>query len=223
MYGAVISEAKNFMTTFLKITGSVAMMFAVATSIGAQKASEAKDLLQVGDRIALTVEGPAAFSDTVTVREGILIQLPNIGDIKMQGVRRPQVQAFLTKEIAKYIKDPVVHATALVRVAVVGAVARPGYYSVPSDFVLSDVLMQAGGPVAGSDINRSTIQRGGKDLIDKKGVSKALAAGATVNELQLATGDQIIIGEKKRDNLDNLLRVSGLVVGLAGIALAVGR
>jgi protein involved in polysaccharide export with SLBB domain len=224
MYVAVQMRGTQLvMRTIRTIAGSVAVLCVIATATGAQKTADAPDQLQVGDRIALTVEGPAAFSDTVIVREGGVILLPNIGEISIQGVRRSEVQSFLSQEIAKYIKNPVVHATALVRIAVVGAVARPGFYSVPSDFVISDVLMEAGGPIASADVNRSTIQRGTKELIGKKGVSRALAAGTTLSELRLASGDQIVVAERPRGNLDNMLRVSGVLVGLAGVAVALSR
>jgi protein involved in polysaccharide export with SLBB domain len=210
--------------TIRKIAGAVAALCAVATATGAQKvAAEVSDQLQVGDRIALTVEGPAAFSDTLVVRDGEVVQIPNIGEVSVKGVGRSQVQTFMSQEIAKYIKSPTVHAKTLIRIAVVGAVARPGFYSVPADYVLSDVLMEAGGPANSADVNRTKIQRGDKKVVSEKGVSQALASGWTVAQLQLASGDQVVVGERPRDTSDKVLRFTGLLVGIATVAIAFGN
>jgi polysaccharide export outer membrane protein len=186
----------------------------------AQGNSGAPDQFHVGDRIALSVEGPAGFSDTVLVRDSIVIQLPSIGEIPLRGVRRADAQQYLTQAIAKFVKDPVVHATPLIRVAVLGAVARPGYYSVPSDLILSDVLMRAGGPGSNSDIDKTVIKRGTQEVVSQKRTRQALASGATLDDLRIAPGDQIVVGEQSKGHLNSLIQITGLVVGLAGIAVA---
>src|SRR3989441_3665954 len=43
----------------------------------------------------------------------------------------------VAREIARFIRDPVVHARALLSVGVTGEVARPGYYAVPGDAVVA--------------------------------------------------------------------------------------
>lgn len=189
----------------------------------AQSAGDGGLTLQVGDRIALRIEGPLTIDDTVIVREGVVIQIPNIGDVSMQGVKRSDVQTHLSREIARYVKEPVVYAVPLVRVSLAGAIARPGFYSVPSDMVLSDILMLAGGPLPNGDVNRSVVMRGNKEVMDKNEVAQALAAGLTLDEFHLTPGDQIVIGERSRGKMDNLLRVGGVVVGIAGVIVALSR
>src|SRR2546430_14391553 len=91
---------------------------------------------QVGDRILLHVEGDSALTDTFTVVAGPALRLPDIGEISLAGVRRTDLEAHLTQQLSRYIKDPVVQARALIRVSVVGEVTRPGFYAVPVDLVL---------------------------------------------------------------------------------------
>lgn len=210
------------MKTFLKIFSFAVVLGTMAPQAGSQVAPPPSGVVQVGDRIALRIEGAAAFMDTVVVREGVVIQIPNIGDISVQGVRRADLQSYLAREIAKYVKEPVVHATPLIRIAVVGAVAKPGFYSVPSDILLSDAIMLAGGPGNESDLNRSKLIRNGKEVAGQRTVSQALAAGATLDAFQVTSGDQIVIGEKSR-SFDNIVRIGGAVIGLAGLALALSR
>src|SRR2546427_10530858 len=71
---------------------------------------------QVGDRILLHVERDSALSDTFTVVAGPALRLPNIGEISLAGVRRTDLEAHLTRELSRYIKDPVVQARALIQI-----------------------------------------------------------------------------------------------------------
>ena len=115
------------------------------TVSGRRAAAQTRTPFQIGDRILLHVEGDSVLSDTFTVVAGPALRLPNIGDISLAGVPRADVEAHLTRELGRFIKDAVVQARALIRVSVVGEVMRPGYYAVPIDLVLADALMVAGG------------------------------------------------------------------------------
>src|SRR5437016_12439380 len=114
---------------------------------------------QAGDRILLHVEGDSALTDTFTVVAGPALRLPAIGEISLAGVRRSDLEAHLTRELGRYIKDPVVQARALIRVSVLGEVIRPGYYAVPTDLVLADALMLAGGATKDARVDRPSILR----------------------------------------------------------------
>src|SRR5947208_13545410 len=146
---------------------------------------------QAGDRILLHVEGDSALSDTFTVVSGPALRLPNIGDISLEGVRRSDLQTHLARELGRYIKDPVVEARALIRVSVLGEVAKPGYYAVPVDLVLSDALMVAGGATHDARIDRLRILRGSASLWSGDGLQTAIARGATLDELGMRGGDRI--------------------------------
>src|SRR5688572_12189550 len=99
-----------------------------------------------GDRIVVTVPGTGGFSDTLVVRSGKRLQLPQMADLSLDGVLRSELTPQLSTYIAKYLRDPLVRANPLVRVGVLGSVTRPGYYYVAADSPLSDLLMSAGGP-----------------------------------------------------------------------------
>ena len=183
----------------------------------------APEEFHVGDRIALSVEGPATFSDTVSVRDGLILRLPNIGDIPLTGVKRANIQSYLTQAIGKFIRDPVVHATALVRISVLGAVGRPGFYTLPSDMLLSDVVMVAGGPGGNADLNRTVVKRGSEEVLSKEQVASALSSGETLDQLQLAPGDQMIVGEKPNSSFDTILKVLGVTVPVLSLLLYFSR
>jgi len=177
------------------------------------------DEFHVGDRIALTVDSPQpgapgvqSIRDTLTVRDGLILTLAGLGDVHLAGVKRADIQKYLTQEVGKFIRDPIVHATALVRIAVLGQVTKPGFYTVPSDMLLSDVVMSAGGPTPNADLNRSVVKRGSADVIPKEQLASALAAGTTLDQMHLAPGDALVVGEKATSSWDTILKVVGVTV-----------
>ena len=173
---------------------------------------------QVGDRILLRVEGDSALSDTFTVVAGPALRLPNIGEISLAGVRRSDLEAHLSRELGRYINDPVLQARALIRVSVVGEVVRPGYYAVPIDLVLTDALMLAGGATKDARVERLSIQRGNSSLWTGDPLQTAIARGATLDELGIRAGDRIQVPGKA--NPESKWRMVGLI--FTGVATAVG-
>src|SRR6266702_392779 len=165
---------------------------------------------QVGDRILLHVEGDSALSDTFTVVAGPALRLPEIGEISLAGVPRAGLEAHLTRELGRFIKDPVVQAHALIRVSVFGEVTRPGYYAVPIDLVLADALMVAGGATKDARVERLSIQRGNSSLWSGDPLQTAIARGATLDELGIRAGDRIQVPGKAES--ESKWRILGMIV-----------
>lgn len=148
---------------------------------------------KVGDRIVLTVEGEPTLTDTFTVGLGSTLTLPTIGDVSLTGVLRSEVQDYLTRRLGQNLRDPVVRATAYIRVSVEGGVTKPGYYGVPVQALLSDIVMTAGGPTPTAKVKDARIERGGHAILEKKALQQAIAEGRTIDEAGLMAGDQYII------------------------------
>src|SRR3989442_7601710 len=175
---------------------------------------------QVGDGILLHVEGDSALSDTFTVVAGPALRLPAIGEISLAGVPRSDLEAHLTRELGRFIKDPVVQARALIRVSVVGEVTRPGYYAVPTDLVLADALMRAGGATQAARVDRLRILRGNSSLWSANELQAAIARGATLEDLGIRDGDRIQVPGGQRDP-EAKWRILGIVVGTVATAVGV--
>lgn len=174
---------------------------------------------QVGDRVALAVVGEPALTDTFTVREGQVLRLPNLPDIQLHGILHAELQDTLAHDIASFVKNPDVRATPLVRVAVLGEVARPGYYSASDDELVSSLLMQAGGLEHDSDLGKTVVRRGTETLYTAKMLQAAMAQGQTIDQLALRPGDQLVVGEHPPGG--NALRYIGIVAALAGIGASI--
>jgi polysaccharide export outer membrane protein len=174
---------------------------------------------QVGDRILLRVEGDSALSDTFTVVAGPALRLPTVGEISLAGVRRTDLEAHLTRELGRFLKDPVVQAHALIRVSVAGQVVRPGYYAVPVDLVLADAVMLAGGATSDARVDRLQVLRGTSALWSGAALQAQIARGATLDDLGMRAGDRIQVPGGLNDR-DSKWRIMSLVVG--GMAAAAG-
>lgn len=223
------------MTTSSLGSRIICLFAALATSLllgSRAAAAQAPDEFHVGDRIFLTIEGlqpvgatqpgalPQSFADTVVVRDGLVIRLPTFGDIPLAGVKRADAQKYLTQQIGKFVRNPVVHATPLVRVAVLGQVGHPGFYSVPSDMLLSDVVMRAGGPTGNADLNKTVVKRGTSEILSQAQARAALNQGETLDQMRIAPGDQIVVGQKSSLGFGTILQVIGVTASLLGVLLA---
>ena len=154
---------------------------------------------RVGDRVWLRVEGEAQLSDTFTVGPTLALSLPMVGEISLAGVPRSSIEAHLKRELERFLRDPVVRARALIRIAIAGEVARPGFYAVPSDLVLADAVMVAGGATPASRLERLRIERGNGLLWPKSAVQQAIAAGQTLDDLDLQAGDRIVVPRRRAE------------------------
>ncbi len=173
---------------------------------------------QAGDRIFLKVEGDSALSDTFTVVTGPAVRLPEIGEISLAGIPRSDLESHMTRELGRYLKDPVVEAHALIRVSVLGELTRPGYYAVPVDLVLADALMVAGGATKDARVDQLRIFRGDAPLWSGSQLQAQIARGATLDQLGMKAGDRIQVPSKP--DPESKWRITGLIV--TSFAAAVG-
>jgi protein involved in polysaccharide export with SLBB domain len=208
----------------LSLAASIILSLSLITGLpgatqGVGQTSAPRPTFQVGDRILLHVEGDSALSDTFTVVAGPAIRLPVIGEITLAGVPRADLEAHLTRELGRYLKDPVVEARALIRVSVLGQVTRPGFYAVPIDLVLPDALMVAGGATQTARVDRLRILRGNSSLWSESELQAAIARGATLDELGVRAGDRIQVPGQR--DAESTWRIVGVVVGIAATAVGV--
>jgi polysaccharide export outer membrane protein len=169
---------------------------------------------QVGDRVLLQVEGDSQFTGTFTVRAGPALALPVIGEISLIGVQRSEVEPYLGRQLERYLKNPVVHAKALINLSILGEVERPGFYAVPVDVVLGDALMQAGGPTREAKVVAIRIERDGKPVLRADSLQAAFAHGLTVDQLRLRDGDRVVVPRLMQHDAESTWRILGLIVSL---------
>jgi polysaccharide export outer membrane protein len=168
---------------------------------------------RAGDRILIRLGGaPEFFPDTLLVERGSVITVPNMGEISLQGILRSELQDYLTTEIGRYVRNPRLSVQSLVRVSVQGAVGAPGFYVFPADMLLTDVLMEAGGPGQASELDRIKIRRGEEIILRDEDVQAALDQGRSLDQLGLQAGDEISIPEETRSNWGPTLVRWGVII-----------
>lgn len=192
----------------------------------AQESTGIPGEFQVGDEIALdvqAVDSKASFTDTLKVRDGLVITLRNLGDVPLKGVRRADAKQYLTQAVGKYLKNATVNATVLIRIGIFGtAVARPNFYMIPTDMVFSDVVALGGfGP--GADPARSVVKRNDHVVLGGKDVRTALSSGKTINDLPVRANDVVEVGEKSHTNWAVITQIAGLGLAIATFAISLSK
>jgi hypothetical protein len=153
---------------------------------------------QTGDRIAVTIGGDTSRRD-VTVREGVEIDLPyGIPSLSLQGVLRSELTSVVDAHLRKYVRDPDVRARALQRLSVTGAGGRPGVYWVASDVPVAEIVMLAGGIGAGSQGDKITVHRAGRQVIDRGTYSRLVRDGRTIEEAGVQPGDEVRVPQQRQ-------------------------
>lgn len=168
---------------------------------------------RLGDRVVLSVEGEPDLPDTIAVSAGPMLSLPPFGDIPLAGVLRSEIGAHLTEALRQYIREPVVRAQGLMRFSVQGAVGQPGFYVLPADMLLGEVLMAAGGLAANAKLEDMRIERGTQIVMEREELQEAVRAGFTLDQLNLQAGDQVVVPAQSAGSFFGTFAV---IVGLFG-------
>jgi protein involved in polysaccharide export with SLBB domain len=176
---------------------------------------------RVGDRIVLRISGGASVLDTLSVTASRAIAIPEAGEIGLDGVLRSELQQHLNAQLSRYLRNAVVRAEPLTRLAVLGEVRTPGFVHVPSQALLSDVLSAAGGPTASGSLDRVTVRRNGETFISSGTFAKALARGETLDGLDLRAGDEIVVDRKRAFNWTQMFQTTAIVVGSVATIVAI--
>lgn len=173
---------------------------------------------RAGDQIILVIEGQLPLDDTLTVLDGSRLQVPNYRTISLSGVLRSELETKLRTEITDIVKNSTVSVRPLIRLAVFGAVAAPGYLSVPSETTLDDLIMRAGGPTATAEIDKLRLVRADTVLARASAIRSAVAEGRTVGALDLTDGDALFVPESGAPwDRGAVLQTAGFVLTLLTI------
>lgn len=155
---------------------------------------------RVGDRFLFALRQDSIRVDSVTVRDSLNIRILNLPEVSLKGVLRSELDDKLSAHVARFLRGASVTTSLYTRIAVLGAVVRPGVYYVPPDQVVSDVVMLAGGPATDANLGELQIRRGGVTILSPKDSKRAIKDGRTLEQLDLQSGDEVTISTKKKVN-----------------------
>lgn len=186
---------------------------------------------RTGDRIYIEIEGIpegvdgaaptlSDLQDTVTVLEGARINVRNIGEVSLVGVLRSELQTRVNTAVNEVILNSRATTRPLVRLAVFGSVGRPGYYNLPLETRLDNLIMLAGGPTIDAATGNMRMVRGDTIVLDATEVRSMISEGTVIGAMGLQEGDQLIVerGAQRLDKQQTLqfafLFLSPIISGL---------
>ena len=193
---------------------------------------------RAGDRLVIQVEEPLPvtpgggggaapkspeqqLTDTFTVNGAQELTLPLLGLVPLRGVLRSELETYLTTQIATRIRNPEVHARALISVAVSGGVQKPGFYAVPPDALVTAVITAAGGGSKEGKVTNVRIVHDGNTVWKGKALQRAIAEGRTLDDLQVQPGDEIAVGQ--RSSVVEGLRLAALILSIPVAVLTINH
>jgi polysaccharide export outer membrane protein len=176
--------------------------------------SAATLVVRPGDVIKVEVFGHEELSGDYLIDENANLLLPLIGELNVRDMTVPDLRARIRAGYNLLFTQAFITVTPLFRVAVLGEVVRPGLYNVDPTLTVYDLLALAGGPLRAANQNRTRLLRGGQQIA--LGIDPASLAQATLRELGIRSGDQIIVPRKSitREDWLIILQLATLAVGI---------
>lgn len=149
-----------------------------------------------GDTLLINVWGSFEGAFQAPVGRNGEIVLPRVGTISVWGQPLSRAHETIRLHIANYFNNFEVSVTVgalrSIRVFVVGAVQRPGTYTVSSISTALTTLAAAGGPAAHGSLRQVQLRRGGQ-LVDTIDFYDFFLRGDSSRDLHLRAGDTLFI------------------------------
>jgi len=175
-----------------------------------------------GDVISLAVAGETAWTDNFTVSPTQMLVLDNVPPIPLNHLLFSELEGRLTEHLGKYLREPRVHAETLKKIAVLGGVRTPGFYSVSGSIIISDLIMQAGGPSAGSKLDKAEFKRQGRRIGFDTGPIAFQAY--SLDQLGIRSGDELHVPQQGPGGAGGFwLNMRNMVFAVSGMALVLTR
>ena len=124
-----------------------------------------------------------------TIDDHGYIVLPIYGKLKVTDMGKKEFETFLKNEFKDYLRFPYLSAEPMIRVSVLGGVARPGLYYFNENHSIWDLLYLAGGTVDEDGLKQMRWERNGK--VVKKNLLSYYQTGKSLKTIGFLSGDQI--------------------------------
>jgi hypothetical protein len=160
-----------------------------------------------GDRFILSLRQDSVRSDTLVVRDSLRVAVLNLPEFSVDGLLRSELEDALNAHVTRFLRNAVVRTTLLVRVSVIGAVQRPGFYYALPDGPINDLLTLAGGPAQEANLQKITVTRLGKEIVGGKASKDLLESGKTLEQLDVQSGDTVRLPLKRKFNWQIIIQL----------------
>jgi len=168
--------------------------------------------LRPGDVVKIQVFGHDELDGEYPVDENYVLLLPIIGEINVRDMSVIDLRRRIRAEFGQLYTQSYVSIIPLFRVAVLGEVNRPGLYSVDPTMTIYDVLATAGGASRDAKGGGTRLIRAGQTV--QVPVDAEWLARATLRELGIRSGDQIVVPKKFLTSNDWWVVLTAINTGL---------
>ena len=215
---------------FATVTGLVASLallgVAAPQSAAAQKApgdgavpldtaGRPVGVLRPGDALKVLVFRNVELSGEYVIDSRGMVQIPGLGEIQAGGQDPTSVKSRLQAALVERgFSAPEVAVQPLVRVSVIGAVAKPSLYAVEPGPSLIQLLTLAGGPLESADLRRTRVIREGRAFVVN--LESALS-GSGSGRVVLYSNDVVVVPKKGGLTRENLSFLFGGVTVLLSV------
>jgi len=190
--------------------GSRLPPFPVSPAGGADSAATL--VLEPGDVVRLQVFGRTELSGDYPVDENNNLLLPLLGEMSVRNVPVPDLRRTIREQFGRLFTQAYISVTPLFRIGVLGEVGRPGLFSADPTMTVYDLLALAGGTQRTARSGDLRFIRGGR-AYSLRMDTDALAS-ATLRELGVRSGDQLIVPRRSITNEEWLI-----ILQLTSVAL----
>jgi polysaccharide export outer membrane protein len=183
----------------------------------------AQSVLTPGDSVRIVVWRKPEFSGDYVVAPDGSITHPLFKAVRVAGVPFATAEANLRRFLTQFEENPEFVMEPLVRVAVSGQVALPRIYALRPETTIGEAVARAGGAREDGATNKTRVLRtepGGRQHQFVVDLSNPEAGAGT---LQVRSGDQIIVPEKRRFLRDVMLPILGVIGSIASLGLLIDR
>lgn len=166
--------------------------------------------LAVGDRLFVGIANVPEFSAQYQVQVDGSIHLPVLGNVSVWGMTLQEAAQDITRRYtqAKILNDPTITVSLLagapLKIAVTGAVNRPGAYNLPLVDgklpTITEAIQKAGGMTEMADLRQVQVlrpQRLGGDRTLQVNLMALLQTGDLRQDIPLRSGDSIVLPTAK--------------------------
>lgn len=184
-----------------------------------------------GDALRLTIWQPWQIGDGksqgIDINGDYLIDnrgyvfFPLIGEIQVITHNPKTLSQELQEKLSAYMQEPIVIVDPLIRVTLLGAFRRPGTYLIKPDASLWELVDLAEGPDDNSDLKKMYVERAGREI--RKSLLSGFERAYTLQELDIRSGDQILLPERKSFTVKDAFEILRFGVTLLNVYFLVDR
>lgn len=149
-----------------------------------------------GDEIQVRGWGMINVDVTATVDKNGAVFIPQVGAVKVAGVKYRDLQAYLKQAISKVFSNfeltASISQTRALQIYVVGHAVKPGTYTLNAMSTMLNALFTSGGPDASGSMRNIQLKRGG-ELVTTFDLYEMLVKGSKSQDASLRDGDVIFI------------------------------